>query len=220
MVLKVIVFDFDGTIADTYDAFVEIVNELSGEFGYRPVGLNDLERLKNLSSREIVRESNISLIKIPFILKRVKTELNKRVKKLTPIEGIQSCLIFLKEKGYHLGIITSNSKENVTAFLEKNKLAETFDFICSGTTLFGKHKIINQVLKKGKLQPSELIYIGDETRDIQSAQKSKIQVIAVGWGFNSPEVLARYQPDFLAKTPQDLIIIVQQLESNMQPVLS
>jgi phosphoglycolate phosphatase len=220
MVLKVIIFDFDGTIADTYDTFVEIVNELSGEFGCDPVNETDLERLKHLSSMEIVKEAKIPLIKIPFILKRVKIELAKRTDKLTPIEGIQNCLCTLKEQEYQLGIITSNSKENVTAFLDNNQLTDTFDFIYSGTTLFGKHKVINQVLKHYHLSPDEVMYVGDETRDIQSAKKSKVVMVAVGWGFNSPQALAKYHPDFLIDQPQGLVKIVESLKLDPQTNLS
>lgn len=220
MVLKVIIFDFDGTIADTYDTFVEIVNELSGEFGYDPVNEADLERLKHLSSMEIVKEANIPLIKIPFILKRVKTELTKRTNKLTPIEGIEDCLLTLKKQEYQLGIVTSNSKENVTAFLDNNQLIDTFNFIYSGTTLFGKHKVINQVLRNYQLNPNEVMYVGDETRDIQSAKKSKVVMVAVGWGFNSPQALAKYNPDFLIDQPQSLAKIVESLKLEDQTHLS
>jgi phosphoglycolate phosphatase len=220
MVLKVIIFDFDGTIADTYDTFVEIVNELSGEFGYDPVDQTDLDRLKHLSSREIVKEANISLIKIPFILKRVKSELSKRTDKLTPIQGIQDCLLTLKNKGYCLGILTSNLKENVIAFLDNNQLTDTFDFMHSGTTLFGKHKVINRILQHYHLSPDEVMYIGDETRDIQSAQKSQVLMMAVGWGFNSPQVLAKYHPDFIINHPQELLEVIDSLNSEIQPSLS
>ncbi|MGK7944903.1 MAG: HAD hydrolase-like protein [Microcystaceae cyanobacterium] len=220
MVLKVIIFDFDGTIADTYDIFVEIVNELSGEFGYDPVAQRDLERLKHLSSREIIKEANISLIKIPFILKRVKSELRERSDKLTPIQGIQDCLLGLKEQGYHLGILTSNIKENVVAFLDNNQLNDTFDFIYSGTTLFGKHKVINRIIKHHHLSPKEVMYVGDETRDIQSAQKSQVLMTAVGWGFNSPQVLTKYHPDFIINQPYELLEVVGSLNPSRQPSLS
>ncbi|MGK7930202.1 MAG: HAD hydrolase-like protein [Microcystaceae cyanobacterium] len=220
MVLKVIIFDFDGTIADTYDTFVEIVNELSGEFGYAPVEKRDLDRLKHMSSREIVKEANIPLIKIPFILKRVKSELSKRTDKLTPIQGMQDCLLNLKDQGYSLGILTSNIKENVVAFLDNNHLTDTFDFIYSGTTLFGKHKVINRMLKEHHLSAKDVMYIGDETRDIQSAQKSQVVMTAVSWGFNSAQVLAKYNPDFIINQPHELLAILDSLNPETQPNLS
>lgn len=208
MTVKVIIFDFDGTIADTQNAIVEITNRLAEEFGYKPVDELELAQLQNLSSREIIKQSKISLFKIPFLLKRVKEELGKEIDRLEPVPGIISSLISLKEKGYRLGIITSNSKENVAVFLENNGLSSFFEFTYSGTSLFRKHKVIRDVLRQKKLMAKEVIYVGDETRDIKAARKSKIKVISVGWGFNCATVLAQYQPDFLIEKPRELVEIV------------
>ena len=72
---KIIVFDFDGTIADTYHALVNLANELADEFGYQPIDKNKLIKLKDLSSWEIIKQAGIPLFKIPFLFKRVQTEL-------------------------------------------------------------------------------------------------------------------------------------------------
>ena len=202
---KVIVFDFDGTIADTYQAIVDITNDLSSEFGYQPIDEEELLLLKNLSSKEIVKRAEISLFKIPFLVQRVQKELGQQIADLSPIKGIESVLLELKERNYILGIITSNVRENVVLFLQKNNLEYLFDFIYSGTNIFGKHRIINQLVRKHKLNKTDVIYVGDETRDIRSARKSGINVIAVGWGFNSQEILAEYKPDFLAVKPTELL---------------
>ena len=202
---KVIVFDFDGTIADTYQAIVNITNDLSSEFGYQPIDEEELLLLKNLSSKEIVKRAEISLFKIPFLVQRVQKELGQQIADLSPIKGIESVLIELKQRNYILGIITSNVRENVVLFLQKNNLEYLFNFIYSGTNIFGKHRIINQLVRKHKLNKTDVIYVGDETRDIRSARKSGISVIAVGWGFNSQEILAEYKPDFLAVKPTELL---------------
>jgi phosphoglycolate phosphatase len=208
MSIKVVVFDFDGTIADTHDTFVEIVNALAGEFGYKPVGAADIERLKNMSSREVIEQADVSLFRLPFLLRRVKRELNKRIESSRPFAELHSCLATLKARGYILGIITSNTRENVTIFLSNNHLSEFFNFIYSGTPLFGKHKIIDRLIRQHRFQLSEVIYVGDETRDINAAKKSGIKAIAVGWGFNSPEILAKFQPDYLVHHPRELLEIL------------
>ena len=205
MTNKVIVFDFDGTIADTYQAIVDITNDLSSEFGYQPIDEEELLLLKNLSSKEIVKRAEISLFKIPFLVKRVQKELGGQIADLSPIKGIESVLLELKQRNYILGIVTSNVRENVVLFLQNNNLEYLFDFIYSGTNIFGKHRIINQLVRKHKLNKTDVIYVGDETRDIRSARKSGISVIAVGWGFNSQEILAEYKPDFLAVKPTELL---------------
>jgi len=206
---KVIIFDFDGTIADSRMTLVKIANELAPQFGYPTVNEEDIVKYSNMSSREVIENSLIPTYKIPFLLRRVKRELNKQIATLKPFVGIKEVLTELRSYGYSLGIITSNIQENVVNFLRNNYLDSYFDFIYSGTTLFGKDKIINRVIKQKQLDSQKMVYVGDETRDIEAAKKSKIKIVAVTWGFNSPDVLAEYQPDFLIDTPEELIAIFQ-----------
>ncbi|MEA5514002.1 HAD-IA family hydrolase [Nodularia sp. UHCC 0506] len=210
MTQQVIIFDFDGTIADTVDALVTIANRLAIEFGYIQITPEELSLLRNFTSREIIKYLGISFFKIPSLLKKVKGELKYKIKEFKPIPGIYEALIELQNEGYRLGIITSNSQENVTAFLENNELEHLFEFIYSGVTIFGKTTIINNVLRKKQLKTQAVIYVGDETRDIEASKKANIKVIAVAWGFNSPEALAKQNPDFLINHPSELLEVIKQ----------
>lgn len=224
MTNKVIIFDFDGTIADTYQEVVAIANGLSSEFGYKPLDAEALQLLKNLSSKEIIKQSEISLFKLSFLVRRVQKELGKQIRNLKPISGMPEVLQELKQQNCTLGIITSNAKENVVAFLEKQNIAHLFDFIYSGATIFGKHRIINKVVRKYNLSRSSVFYVGDETRDIRSAQKSQVSVIAVAWGFNSDTILSKHQPDFLVDDPSAILDAVfkrqKVLKDNTTPLFT
>ncbi|HLP89862.1 MAG TPA: HAD-IA family hydrolase [Nostocaceae cyanobacterium] len=209
MIQKVIIFDFDGTIADTVDALVSIANRLALEFGYVPIAPDELTLLRNLTSRELIKHSGISLFRIPFLVKKVKSELKNKILEIQPIKGIQEALVELNHHGYRLGIITSNSQENVIEFLKIHNLDYLFDFIYSGVTIFGKTTIINNVLRQKQLKPETVIYVGDETRDVEASKKSNIKIIAVTWGFNSWEVLAQQNPDFLIHQPSELLEVIQ-----------
>ncbi|OKH16551.1 carotenoid oxygenase [Fischerella major NIES-592] len=208
MTQKVVIFDFDGTIADTVDALVSIANRLAKEFGYVQITPEELALLRNLTSREIINYSGISVFKIPFLVKKIKGELKSKIPELKPITGMKEALINLKNAGHRLGIITSNSKDNVTEFLRINELDNLFEFIYSGITIFGKTTIINNLLKQKQLKPEEVIYVGDETRDIEASKKANIKVVAVSWGFNSPEVLAKQNPNYLIDHPSELLDVV------------
>lgn len=208
MTAKVILFDFDGTIADTYQAVINITNQLSTEFGYRALNQEELLLLKNLSSREIVKLSEISIFKLPFLVRRVRLELSKEIAELDLISGMQEVLWELKHQGYTLGIVTSNNQENVNIFLEKNQLTDLFSYIYSGTAIFGKHRVLNQLIREHNIQKSDVIYVGDETRDIRAARKSRICSIAVSWGFNAAEILATYRPDYQVAHSGELLIAI------------
>jgi phosphoglycolate phosphatase len=204
---KVIIFDFDGTLADTIDILLSITNRLSAEFGFKSATREELAQLSNLNSWQILQYSGISIFKFPLLIRRLKAELHSEVPHIQLFPGIKEVLLELKKRGFQLGIITSNSRENVGTSLERNGLQGIFTFIYSGST-FGKHKVINKWLRRENINPEQVVYVGDEIRDIDAAKKTGIKVIAVGWGFNSQEALAAQHPDFLIERPQELIEIM------------
>lgn len=210
--MKTLIFDFDGTIADSFDTVLSVSNRLAAEFGYPPTHRDDAKHLKDLSSREILRQSGVPFFKLPFLLRRLRAELQREVWQLEPIPGIADALLALKCQGNHLGIVTSNSCENVTAFLTFHKMVELFDFVDSGLTLFGKGKVIRRVVNRHRLDPATVIYVGDETRDIEAARNVQVLVIAVSWGFNSDRALAAHHPNFLVHKPDELVKLVASMK--------
>ncbi len=212
MTIKVIIFDFDGTIADTLNAIVDIVNNLSEQYGYKKINPDEIEHLRNLGPLQIIQYSGISIFKLPSLVRKVKLALKQEIHTLNIATDLKEILLILKNQGNQLGIITSNSKENVVIFLEANGLQEVFDFIYSGAPFIGKSRVINSFLKKENRSVEEVIYVGDETRDIDAARKSRVKVIAVSWGFNSQKVLAEHQPDFLIEQPSQILEAISSLQ--------
>lgn len=209
--LKVIIFDFDGTLADTIDILLSITNRLSVEFGFKSATKEELAELSNLTSWQLLKYSGISIFKFPLLIRTLKAELRNEIPHIQLFSGIKEVLLELKKRGFILGIITSNSRENVLSSMESNGLEGTFDFIDSATT-FGKHKIIYRWLKRENFNPEQVVYVGDEVRDIEAAKRTGIKVIAVSWGFNSQSALAAHYPDFLIEHPQQLIEIIDNWE--------
>ena len=205
--IKIVIFDFDGTLADTFDLILAIANRLSVEFGYKQAKKEEIPEIEKLSPLELINQSGISIFKVPFLLKRIRAEFKKEINDVGLFGGIKEALLALKLQGYKIGIITSNGQENVEYVLQKYDFL-IFDFMDSGTTLFGKHRVIKKYLKSENIQPEEMVYVGDETRDINAAKKAKVKAIAVTWGFNSREALSQYQPDALVDQPQELIEVI------------
>ena len=117
----------------------------------------------------------------------------------------------MREAGYKMGILTSNSAENVSEFLKINEVADIFDFIYSGKNLFGKAKVINKMLKQEGISKEQVVYVGDETRDVEASHKANIPVIAVNWGLNNSDILEKAKPDKIAEHPEQLIGYVGQI---------
>ena len=204
--IKEIIFDFDGTVADSFGAMMEIFEEHKKEFGFENFGEKELKIYRELGVAELIKKRNISVWKILKILRVGKRLMNQKIKSVKPFEGIKEELIKLKEKGLLLGIISTNSEENIKEFLKKNEI-EMFDYVVGKGSLFGKTKVIRNILKKRKLNKDQVLYVGDEVRDIEACKKIGVKVAVVTWGFSDEKLLAKNKPDFLIKKPKEFLKI-------------
>lgn len=204
--MKTFIFDFDGTIADVITSQQYIVNVLAKDLGLREFSPNQIKNLRSKTLPQIMKEFKVSWLKFPYIIKRIKELSYETRDKLLPIEGIQMVLLALKESGNKLGILTSNTKENVSYFLQKCDL-EVFDFIVSDSSIFGKEHKIRRILREKKLRSEEVFYVGDEVRDIEACKKCKVRCISVSWGLNSKEILEKNTNYKVITHPEELLNI-------------
>lgn len=198
-----VIFDFDGTIADTLESVIEIINKLSDEFGYKKITPEDLPKIRGKRPRDIMRHVGISMFKLPFVVKKTRREINNRIEGLKPVIDLRPHLLKLKEGGCQLGIVTSNIESNVQKFLQANNL-DLFDFFYNGKSIFGKEKIINKILHDKRLSKDKVYFVGDEVRDVEAGKKAKVITVAVTWGYNSAEALQREKPDYIINSPEEL----------------
>lgn len=200
---RLVIFDFDGTIADTFDAAFAILNKLADEFGFKPLKPEDLERARDMRTRQLMKFLKIPMSRMSAIARRGSEEIHARMDGIQPLPGMPELLRELHAAGYELGMVTSNSEVNVRMFLKKFDL-EVFSFIRSSSKLLGKAHELRAVMKSRKLTAREILFVGDETRDVEAAKKVHIPMAAVTWGFNSPHSLAIMKPDHLFERPEDL----------------
>ncbi len=208
--MAVFLFDFDGTLADSLGIIVSITNDLAPVFNYVPTELEQLEQLKGLNARQLIGQSQISVFKIPALLRQLRQELRHRSASIPAFGGIPALLADL-DLHHTLAIATSNTPANVQMFLATHELDEYFVDIVGGGTLFGKGRLIRRLMQRQRWQPSQVIYVGDEVRDIEAARFAGIRVAAVTWGFNRQDLLAAADPDWLINEPMDLLAIANTL---------
>jgi phosphoglycolate phosphatase len=211
---KYIAFDFDGTIVSSMALGVQLYNEIAEKYNYRKIQEEELHVIHKLSIPERLKMFNLPLYKIPKIIVEFKKNYNQHVGSLRAIEGMKQVIFRLKEEGYTLGIISSNSVPNIEKFLAKNQF-DVFDQVYSSRGLFGKQSTINNVIKKLRIKKEDMIYIGDEVRDINACKKAGVKMIAVSWGFDSRELLEEQNPDYIADKPADITEIMQRPTSQI-----
>lgn len=203
---KYIIFDFDGTLADTVPVMLTLVEEMAKDIGYeKKITTEDLDWVRNHELKEIPKRFGIPWIKIPLLLLKGQDRMNKQMFSIPPCKGILQALQKLKDKGYIMAILSSNRRDSIQEFVLKYNLTPFFDFIHSELNIFGKDKALLSLLKQYKMPIEESIYVGDETRDAEACKKINLECISVTWGLNTTEALQKLGGDYIVNTPEQLV---------------
>ncbi|MEO6053987.1 MAG: HAD-IA family hydrolase [Chthoniobacterales bacterium] len=209
---RVIIFDFDGTLGDTFQVGIEILNQLADEFKFRRLQPEEIEKARNMTTRQLISFLKVPTTKIARVSKRGIEVLQSRIDSIQPLPDVVPMIRELKSRGFILGIITSNAEKNVSYFLKRFDL-ECFDFVRCSSRLFGKAREIRSVIKANKYLKNEILFVGDETRDIEASKKAGIQIAAVKWGYNSVAALEAMKPEYMLSHPQELIALLESFKA-------
>jgi len=199
-------FDFDGTIADSLRIAHDILNELAEEFRFSKLTGEELDHVRTLGTRDFIRYLGISGWRVPTISRRGLRLFQERIADVQPIVGMPQVLEELHARGHRIGILTSNSETNVLAFIARQQLPY-FHFVRTSSKLFGKSREMKRILKAEGLPAERVLYVGDETRDIEAAKEAGIRMAAVNWGYNAHSALASLSPEYLLSHPGELLLI-------------
>ena len=204
------IFDFDGTLADSFAVALSAYNRVAPRLQLHLAQLEQLPRLRTMPIGPLMAALGISMWKLPQIMLAVRQEMRGYVSSISPFPGVIEAIQQINQKGARLAIVSSNSQENVERFLEQHQLT-MFEQIDAGVSLFGKGTRLRRLIGVMKANKNHIAYIGDTVADVRAAQEAKIPSVAVTWGFSHRNLLENESPDVLADHPQDLPKILAEL---------
>ena len=196
-----LIFDFDGTICESFDITVQIINEYLKKRGMK---LITPEELREDGIEAVIRHYKLNRFQILVFIYLGRRRLSKYIGKLKTYDGLSSVIKKLSETN-RMGIVSSNSTKNIKEFLKNNKLDSYFEFVMSSPTIFHKARKIKEAIKKYHMNKSETFYIGDEVRDIKTAETADIKPISVTWGFAGKNLLKKNGARVLISDPKKLL---------------
>lgn len=188
-----VIFDFDGTLADSFGFFQAMLPELAAKFRFRLPCEKEQAAMRSHAPREVMQSLGIPGWKLPFIAVHAR----KRAKAAATFplfEGTADLIDALAAKGIPIAIVSSNSEAVVRRALGPEISARISAWSC-GAGMFGKAKHFRDVIRKLKADPARTLAVGDEIRDIDAAREVGIRAVAVAWGFAPAETLRAAGPD-------------------------
>ena len=201
--MKYVIFDFDGTLADSNHLFMKAWNLYADQYHYDRVTEEDLVTSRNLTIHERAKKYRFPMHKLPIILPKVYRYFKERIDEVQLFEGISEMLNDLQQTGYKIVIISSNAKENIELLLEKQRVHAVSQVLTS-SRLFGKDTVIKKFMKQQKLTQDDVLYVGDEIRDIIACNKVGAPFVWVSRGLDGYELIEKEKPAYVVHSPKEL----------------
>ncbi len=201
--LKAVIFDFDGTLADTRYILDKVYDRLSKKYNLVTYSPAEIDLMRSMPIRDRFKKAGVPFFKLPVLIREVLPIYSEYIGSAKPFPGIAELIKNLKEKGLVLSIISSNNLKNIKTFLAANQM-EFFDHIYCTSSLFGKHRTIRQALADIGITSDQAVYVGDELRDITACKKAPVRIISVSWGYDHISLLQKGKPDYIAHTPAEI----------------
>jgi phosphoglycolate phosphatase len=203
---RFVLWDFDGTLADSLAYLVRVYNGVAQQHGFRPV--EDPEALRGLTLLPLLRRQNIPLRKLPALVRAVLAAQRAEITSVPLFPGIPEVLHELRDAGVRMAVLSSNSRENIWLCLRARRVAEFFEDVIGYRRLFGKASSIRRFVRRQWLATQDVVYVGDEVRDIDAARRAGVSIASVTWGFNTAELLAEHRPDYLIERSRQLLAVI------------
>ena len=204
MTYKLLIFDFDGTLANSFPWVLGILDELAEKFKAIPIDHSKINEIKNYPPRKIMKMHNVPIWKLPAILKFTRSRMVTQGDGILRFDGVDTLLRSLKERDIQMALVTTNTCETVRRVLGED-LYNLFQLFEDKVSIFGKPAALKRIARKSGFNRSEMLAIGDEIRDIDAAKKVSIPFGAVSWGFSTLEAFASRAPEHIFNEMGDIL---------------
>lgn len=200
---RLLIFDFDGTLADSFPWFLACINEAADRFRFRPIAPEEVERLRSLGARQLMRHLQVSPWKVPLIARWMRRRMAAELDRVSLFEGVGALLEALHAGGVRLAVVSSNSAETVRRALGTH--AALLGHVEGGVSLFGKARRLRKVVRAAGVRPEEVLCVGDEIRDADAARRAGLAFGAVAWGYTHPDALFATRPTAFFSRVDDVL---------------
>jgi phosphoglycolate phosphatase len=209
--MALIILDFDGVLADTLNDLIQFGQEVCDELGVKHVvKKEDLSNLEIMSFASFGRACELPEYLVDEFVQRCLKRFAEKKSPPAIFNGLSTIVRNLAINNT-LAIITTNSSQNVNAFLVEHGLDECIHAVYGVDIPGSKAQKISIARNRFSADPKQeaVFLIGDSLSDIRAAKEASVTSIAVTWGHQSLEYLLSGDPDYVVNFPHDLVEIIE-----------
>lgn len=203
MPYKLAIFDFDGTLSDSFAWFLSVVNSVADKHKFQRIERDRIDELRSVGASELIRLLGVAKWRIPLITRDMRKRKAQQIDRIALFPGVDRLFCELKARGMTIAIVSSDSENNVRTVL--GDLGRHVAYFACGAGLFGKTAKFRRILDLTGISVDDTICIGDEIRDIDAAREAGIDFGAVTWGYTSGAALEARAPNYLFSRIDEVI---------------
>ena len=205
---RAVIFDFDGTIADSLPAIVRVFENLTDK--PEPYSQAEIDELRDLSIPDLLKALHIPAWRVPILIFRGRRMLKAHMHGIDVHKGMADVIKKLHKHKVPLYVLSSNSTENVQKYLQWHKLSDYFSGAYGGAGVLGKAPQLLKLIDREGLSVADSWYVGDEMRDVSAAHAVGLKVASVSWGYNTHAALAHKEPNAVVDTAEELLAVLKE----------
>ena len=212
---RAILFDLDGTLADTAPDLAAAVNLLRAERGLAPTAYELLRPTASAGARGMIGAAfGLKPEDEGFVALRDAFLHNYQAAMAvhsTLFPGVVELLAGIERAGLRWGIVTNKLSRFTDPLLPQIGLAHAGCVVSGDTTAHAKpHPLpLLEAAARLGLAPEQCWYVGDDLRDIQAGKAAAMKTIACGWGYCGAVEPLGWQADYLFDSPLELLALMQ-----------
>jgi phosphoglycolate phosphatase len=199
---RLAIFDFDGTLADSFPWVLGAMNDVADRFNFRRIREDELDELRTCDAREVMRRLGVRRWKLPMIARYVRTRMAADVAQIALFEGAGEMLDQLAQGGVKMAVVSANGESTIRTVLGPH--ARQFGGFAAGVSLFGKRGKLLRMSRLAGVAPRDTLVIGDEIRDLEAAKAARMAFGAVSWGLTRGEALGARGADVVFRQMSDI----------------
>jgi len=211
---RVVIFDFDGTLADVIPMLREIYGQMAIRRGYPVIDDRKFRELQNGNLKDAIRFIGVKPWQLPGVMNEGRKLFYAKRREVKLFPGITGLIKDLDQAGWKIYILSSNSATTIRSVMRREGLEHSVT-VLKRPPLFGKATSIKKLVRRHRLNRKNVYMVGDEVRDIDAANGAGVAGIAVLWGLQSEHMLKSAKPFHVAGSVAELRGLFSSLE---QPV--
>ena len=206
--MKLVIFDFDGTLADTVPHVINCILKCINKFDLKKLSYEDVEKYNGSVLSDVLKALGAKEDMIPEIKKYYSEIFLEDLSDITLYPNVYETLVKLKEENIKLTIATNRGRNTMVPLLKHLNIEELIEYVICESDVENKKPhpdMVNKIKEAYDIESEEILIVGDTAFDVLLGKNSNCDVCAVYYNETPANSLVESNPEFIINNFVELL---------------